>query len=99
MLKRVGIVVAILVVTFLTGLIFQFRPRHEPSYKGKPLHYWVDPWVYGGQESPQDVTAALNAMQNRAIPYLMEKLRWKPSPIMLKLHEQFPKFPLFMRYV
>lgn len=99
MLKRVGIVVAVLIVAFLGGLILQFKPRHEPSYNGKPLHYWVDPWAYGGQESPQDVTAALNAMQNRAIPYLIDKLRWKPRPIMLKLYERFPRFPLFMRYV
>jgi HEAT repeat protein len=99
MLKRVGIVVAILIAALLTALIFQFRPLHEPSYKGKRLHYWVDPWVDGGQESPEEVTAALNAMQNRAIPYLIEKLQWKPSPTMLKLYERFPRFPLFMRYV
>ena len=99
MLKRVGIVVAILIVALLGGLILQFQPRHEPSCKGKPLHYWVDPWAYGGQESPQDVTAALNAMQNRAIPYLIDKLRWKPRPIMLKLYQQFPRFPPFMSYV
>jgi HEAT repeat protein len=99
MLKRVGIAVAILIVALLGGLILQFQPRHEPSYKGKPLHYWVDFWAYGGQESPQDVTAALNAMQNRAIPYLIAKLRWKPRPIILKLYERFPRFPPFMRYV
>jgi hypothetical protein len=99
MLKRAGIVVALLMVAFLGGLILRFQPRHEPSCKGKPLHYWVDPWAYGGQESPLDVTAALNAMQNRAIPYLIDKLRWKPRPIMLKLYERFPRFPLFMRYV
>jgi hypothetical protein len=99
MLKRVGIVVAILIVALLGGLILQFQPRHEPSYKGKPLSYWVDPWNHGGQESPEEVAAALKAMSSQAIPYLISRLRWKPRPIILRLHKQFPNFPPLLRYV
>ena len=99
MRKRIGIVLAVLITTVIGGLMFRFLLPNELSYKGKSLGYWVDPWNQGGQESPEEVAAALKAMSSRAIPYLINRLRWKPRPIMLKLYEQFPRFPLFMRYV
>jgi hypothetical protein len=98
MFKRVGIAAFVLLAAFLGGLIFYNRPAREPSYKGRPLHYWVDPWSQGGQESPEEVKAALQAMSGPAIPYLMERLRWRPKPIILKLQNEFPKVPFFTMY-
>jgi HEAT repeat protein len=70
----------------------------EPSYKGKPLSYWIDPSRRGGCETITDRSAALASMSESAVPYLVEKLRWKPSPIMEKLYHRFPNFPLFSSY-
>src|SRR5436190_14153336 len=74
------------------------RPR-EPSYKGIPLSYWIDPWTRGGHETAAERSAALAAMSRKAVPYLTERLHWTPSPIMQTLYKQFPKFPPFIRYV
>src|SRR5664280_3588534 len=99
MRKRIGIVLAVLITALIGGLIFRILLPHELAYKGKPLSYWVDPWTHGGQESPEEVAAALKAMSGRAIPYLISRLRWKPRPIILRLHKQFPNFPPLLRYV
>ncbi len=37
----------------------------EPSYKGKSLSYWVDPWNQGGNETEAARSAALAAMRER----------------------------------
>jgi hypothetical protein len=72
-------------------------PR-EPSYKDKPLSYWIDPWNEGGEETSEVIAEPLTAMRDRAIPYLIDQLHWKPR--LLKLYDRFPgiKFPFTMRY-
>ncbi len=37
-------------------------------------------------------------MRERAVPYFLERLRWKPSPLIQKLNNKFPTVPLFIAY-
>jgi HEAT repeat protein len=98
MRKRFRIIVVILVVAGL-GLVAWLSLRaHEPSYKGKPLTYWIDPPASGGHESATERAAALAAMRDRAVPYLVGRLRWKPSPTVQGLYNKYPNFPLFIAY-
>ena len=90
------ILLGALLIALIGGLLLYLCVPHEPSYRGKAQSYWVN---CSGQESPEDVSAALNAISKEAIPYLVDKLQWAPSPTMVHLQRQFPNFPLFLRCV
>ncbi len=98
MRKPFRLVFMVLLVAGL-GLVGWLGLRtHEPSYKGKPLSYWIDPPVSGGPESVTERSSALAAMREQAVPYLVERLHWKPSPVIQRLYHEFPHFPLFIAY-
>jgi hypothetical protein len=97
-MRKRSIALVILLAAALVVVSWLVRRTQEPSYKGKPLSYWIDPWAQGGQETEVERSAALTALSERAVPYLVERLLWKPSPIMQRLYKRFPNFPLLMAY-
>ena len=94
---RLAICGLILAMVFL--LAYRWRVAGEPAYKGKRLGYWIDPAMIDGRESPQEVTAALSAMRDQAIPYLVNKLHWKPARMMKQLYNRFPNFSPIYQYM
>jgi len=94
--QSTALLVLLAVAVGVIGLLF--LGDQEPSYRGKSLSYWIDPWAEGGHETAADRSAALVAMSEKAIPYLTEQLRWKPLPIMHNLYKRFPKFYFFAAY-
>jgi hypothetical protein len=98
MRKRLRVILAVLLVAGLGLVGWLTLGAHEPSYKGKSLTYWIDPSASGGHESATERASALAAMREQAMPYLVERLRWQPSPTIQKLNRQFPNFPLFVAY-
>jgi hypothetical protein len=59
------------------------KPR-EPEYLGHRLSFWIKPWEYSKQESPQTVDAAYLAMDERAVKWLGNQLSWE-SPVLWHL--------------
>jgi HEAT repeat protein len=98
MRKRFRIILVVLLVAGLGLVGWLSLSAREPSYKGKSLTYWIDPSASGGHESVTERSSALAAMREQAVPYLVERLRWKPSPMMQKLYREFPDFPPFIAY-
>jgi HEAT repeat protein len=96
--KRFRIILVVLLVAGLGLVGWLSLSAHEPSYKGKSLTYWIDPSASGGHESVTERSSALAAMREQAVPYLVGRLRWKPSPMIQKLYHEFPNFPLFIAY-
>jgi HEAT repeat protein len=94
--RSIALVILAAIAIGMIGLLF--LGDQEPSYHGKSLNYWIDPWAEGGHETAADRSAALAAMSENAVPYLAEKLRWKPSPIMHNLYKKYPKFNFFVNY-
>jgi HEAT repeat protein len=97
MRKRSIALLTLLAVGVVVAGWEMLRPR-EPSYNGKPLSYWIDPSARGGHETAAERSAALAAMSGTAVPYLVQRLRWKPSPIVQRLYKQFPRFVPLMIY-
>lgn len=98
-MKKKFTILVILFVAVMGLAAWWVLRSDEPSYKGKSLSYWIDPWNRGGHETEAERYAALAAMRDTAIPYLTKQLHWKPSSIMQKLYKQFPDFPPFVSYI
>jgi hypothetical protein len=75
--------------------VWRAGPR-EPRYQGKALSYWIG--HTRGNASPKEHQAALAAMGNKAVPFLIARLRWKPSPAVRWLMASFPRSPLLADY-
>ncbi len=76
MKKKLNVALGILLVAVLGVVLWQMGPR-EPRYKGKALSYWIG--HTRGTVSLKEHQAALAAMGDQAVPFLIARLRWKPS--------------------
>jgi hypothetical protein len=99
--KKLSLALAFLFVAALGVAIWQMGPR-EPRYEGKPLSYWIG--HTRGNDTPKERQAALASMGDKAVPFLVARLRWKASPAVQWLLARFPRFPLladftFRQYV
>ena len=101
MRKPSGIALVILLVAVLGTIAWQVLREREPSYNGKPLSYWIDPQrpsdPRAQHNTPEEFSAAVTAMGDKAVPFLVKRLHWKPSPIVQTLCRWFPTFPPFAR--
>ena len=95
MKKKLRVALGILLVAALGVAVWQVGPR-EPCYKGKSLSYWIG--HTRGNDSPKEHHAALAAMGDKAVPFLVARLRSRPSPAVQLLSAWFPKFPLLASY-
>jgi hypothetical protein len=73
--------------------------RAEPVYHGKPISYWIEPWRHEG-ETEASVKAAFDDMDDRAVEWLIQGLKWKPSMLAGWINEtswrwdyEFPERP------
>jgi hypothetical protein len=74
--KKLGLALGILIVVAIGVAVWQMGPP-EPRYEGKPLSYWIG--HTRGNASPKEHQAALAAMGDKAVPFLIARLRWRPS--------------------
>ena len=51
----------------------------EPEYLGHPISYWIEPWHHHASESAERESAAIAAMDERAVRWLARQLDWRPS--------------------
>jgi len=78
--------------------VWCFLPS-EPTYQGKELSYWLEPYKFGGAETTDARGAAFRSMGETAIPLLVRRLKWKPSGLMQVLHRRFPNWIRGIAYV
>ncbi len=90
--KTVSILTVLLVVAALVGLFFAVMPPKEPSYKDKPLSYWLTQFKEeenGGADTNNPTSAecreAIQHIGTNAIPFLLRILRAKDSAVKVKL--------------
>ena len=81
-----GIVVAVAAFAWIL-----LKPS-EPSYKGKSINYWLNPWAHGGKENAEEISEAFRSMGEKAVPFLVRKLQWEPSKTNQKAHRFFPNW-------
>ncbi len=78
-------------------LLMAFRladPSSEPSYLGKPITYWIEPWQHHNMESEARVKAAFVAMDDNAIRWLVRALDWKPSSFRRTANQTLRRFDI-----
>jgi hypothetical protein len=100
--RKYPIVAAVLVLAFL-ALPAYLIPRSppEPTYNGKPLHFWLDQLVRSrmsgvpavlNADKTGEAQAAIRAIGTNAIPTLLRMVRAHDSPLkhrlILLLHRQ-----------
>lgn len=69
-------------------------PASEPSYLGKPITYWIEPWQHHNMEPESRVTAAFAEMDDKAIRWLVRALDWKPSPFRRTANKALRRFEI-----
>jgi hypothetical protein len=55
--------------------------EREPQLLGHPLRYWVVPWEHSHRESPEAVDAAIAAMDESHVPWMVRQLGWRRSTL------------------
>jgi hypothetical protein len=95
--KKLNLIVALgILLAIAIGVAVWQMGQREPRYEGKPLSYWIG--HTRGNDSPNQHQAALAAMGDKAVPFLIARLRWKPLPAVQWLSSRFPRFPLLADY-
>ncbi len=78
------LILGILALGILAALVFFLTRRHEPSYNGRSLSYWVDCYGTPSGASPSSRQGpgarAINHIGTNAIPFLLEWIQYVPPP-------------------
>lgn len=69
-------------------------PLSEPSYLGKPITYWIEPWQHHNMEPEARVKAAFAEMDDNAIRWLVRALDWKPSSFRRTANQALRRFDI-----
>lgn len=103
-MKRRFIVIVLVLVVVLGSLVFAFVSDREPRYEGRTLSDWIENarpqfYAHGSRETNlvwQNSRLAVKQMRPKAIPFLLNWIRAKDSPLKTKLTLWLRKHP-FLR--
>lgn len=84
MRKRPRILLAVLIVAVVGWIAWLTLRPSEPMYKGKPLSFWLEGYVYDPRLRPE-ADEAVRHIGTNAIPILLRLLQAKDSPLNLRL--------------
>ena len=89
MLKRHKLILSLLIGAAVAGGYFGFQTRaHEPSYNSRSLSDWlVGMTNYNGDDDTAQAAEAIRQIGTNALPYLVQYIRYTPSPVRLKTAE------------
>jgi HEAT repeat protein len=74
------------------AIVWWFAAPKEPSYRSKSFYYWMK------RAPSEEASIAFRSMGEKAVPFLVKELQWKPSAMIQRLQRRFPNFPLTMNY-
>jgi hypothetical protein len=96
MRKRVRIAVALLLVAIAGVIIRETLREREPVYQGKRLSVWLDQYAAnhgagGNRELEGQAEAAIRQIGTNAIPFYLELIATKDSPLKIWLRMSVPE--------
>lgn len=91
-MKRRHIILILVFLALIGGIAWLVRPAQEPQYQGKNLSDWLEPWTGMGVISNGAMAEVVLAVGTSAIPFYLDCLNTKDSPLRDKainlLHKQ-----------